>query len=135
MTKPFSDSELIALSRAQQRRAGTQLADPPAPQTRLEVGTIVLDTPTHTVTKHGQPVSLTVTEFRLLHVLMVHAGTVVPTATLLKQVWNYAVAGGGNDVVRVAVHRLRRKLEDDPAQPALLHTIDGVGFLLRRQSP
>ena len=66
------------------------------------------------------------TEFRLLHCLMSHAGTVVPTGTLLKQVWGYHDPGG-SDVVRVTVHRLRRKLEEDPARPSLLHTIPGVG--------
>jgi two-component system response regulator VicR len=131
LTKPFSHRELIARIRAQLRRAGMVPDLKPDPAVRLEVGPIVLDTRTHTVTKRGQPVSLTVTEFRLLHVLMVHAGTVVPTARLLKQVWNYAVDAGGNDVVRVTVHRLRRKLEDDPSQPKLLHTIAGVGVLLR----
>jgi DNA-binding response OmpR family regulator len=55
----------------------------------------------------------------------------VPTSSLLKQVWGYADPGG-TDVVRVTVHRLRRKLEDDPSQPTLLHTIAGVGVLLRR---
>jgi two-component system response regulator MtrA len=75
-------------------------------------------------------VSLTVTEFRLLHCLMTNAGAVVPTTTLLKQVWGYADPGG-SDVVRVTVHRLRRKLEDDPSRPQLLHTIPGVGVLIK----
>jgi two-component system response regulator VicR len=131
LTKPFSHRELIARIRAQLRRAGMVPDLKPDPAVRLEVGPIVLDTRTHTVTKHGQPVSLTVTEFRLLHVLMLNAGTVVQTATLLKQVWNYTVDAGGTDVVRVTVHRLRRKLEDDPSQPTLLHTIAGVGVLMR----
>src|SRR5262249_4420838 len=85
----------------------------------------------HSVTKAGQPVSLTVTEFRLLHCLMSNAGTVVPTSTLLKQVWGYADPPGGSDVVRVTVHRLRRKLEEDPARPSVLHTIPGVGVMLK----
>jgi DNA-binding response OmpR family regulator len=94
------------------------------------VGSIVLDMAEHSVTKSGQQVSLTVTEFRLLHCLMTNAGTVVPTTTLLKQVWGYADTGG-SDVVRVTVHRLRRKLEEDPTRPSLLHTIPGVGVLLK----
>jgi DNA-binding response OmpR family regulator len=61
---------------------------------------------------------------------MSNAGTVVPTGTLLKQVWGYQDPGG-SDVVRVTVHRLRRKLEQDPARPNLLHTIPGVGVLLK----
>ena len=61
---------------------------------------------------------------------MTNAGTVVSTNSLLKQVWGYNDPGG-SDVVRVTVHRLRRKLEHDPARPNLLHTIPGVGVLLK----
>ena len=84
--------------------------------------------------KGGQPISLTVTEFRLLHCLMSNAGSVVPPASLLKQVWGYHDPGG-SDVVRVTVHRLRRKLEEDPTRPRLLHTNHGFGVLLKSDTP
>ena len=130
LTKPFSHRELIARIRAQLRRSGQEWPTQRAPETRLEVGSITLDLGEHSVTKAGAPVSLTVTEFRLLHCLMANAGRVVPTAEILKQVWGYQDPGG-SDVVRVTVHRLRRKLEQDPARPHLLHTIPGVGVLLK----
>jgi two-component system response regulator VicR len=131
LTKPFSHRELIARIRAQLRRSSGQDAQPVRRhEPRLQVGPIVLDVAEHSVSKAGQPVPLTVTEFRLLHCLMTNAGAVVPTTTLLQQVWGYADAGG-SDVVRVTVHRLRRKLEEDPARPSLLHTIPGVGVLLK----
>jgi DNA-binding response OmpR family regulator len=131
LTKPFSHRELIARIRAQLRRSGQEWQPARAkPETRLQVGSIVLDMAEHSVTKSGQPVALTVTEFRLLHCLMSNAGAVVPTSTLLKQVWGYADPGG-SDVVRVTVHRLRRKLEEDASKPSLLHTIPGVGVLLK----
>ena len=130
LTKPFSHRELIARIRAQLRRSGQDWPVRKAPETRFEVGSIVLDMAEHSVTKSGQLVSLTVTEFRLLHCLMTNAGTVVSTNSLLKQVWGYNDPGG-SDVVRVTVHRLRRKLEHDPARPSLLHTIPGVGVLLK----
>jgi two-component system, OmpR family, response regulator VicR len=131
LTKPFSHRELIARIRAQLRRSGQEWQPQTrTPTMRLQVGSITLDTGEHSVTKAGQQVSLTVTEFRLLHCLMSNAGAVVPTATLLKQVWGYADPGG-SDVVRVTVHRLRRKLEQDPMRPTLLHTIPGVGVLLK----
>jgi len=130
LTKPFSHRELIARIRAQLRRSGQEWPARRPPETRLEVGAITLDLSEHSVTKAGQPVSLTVTEFRLLHCLMSNAGRVVPTGDLLKQVWGYQDPGG-SDVVRVTVHRLRRKLEQDPARPHLLHTIPGVGVLLK----
>jgi DNA-binding response OmpR family regulator len=130
LTKPFSHRELIARIRAQLRRSGQEWPVRRAPETRLQVGSIILDLAEHSVTKSGEPISLTVTEFRLLHCLMSNAGTVVPTSTLLKQVWGYSDPGG-SDVVRVTVHRLRRKLEQDPARPTLLHTIPGVGVRLK----
>jgi two-component system response regulator VicR len=130
LTKPFSHRELIARIRAQLRRSGQEWPTPRTPETRLEVGSVILDLAEHSVTKAGASVSLTVTEFRLLHCLMSNAGRVVPTAELLRQVWGYEDPGG-SDVVRVTVHRLRRKLEQDPARPHLLHTIAGVGVLLK----
>jgi len=130
LTKPFSHRELIARIKAQLRRNGQDWAAAPAPKTRLEVGSITLDLEAHSVTRAGQPITLTVTEFRLLHCLMANAGRVVSTSELLRQVWGYQDAGG-SDVVRVTVHRLRRKLEQDPARPTLLHTIPGVGVLLK----
>lgn len=132
LTKPFSHRELIARIRAQLRRGGLEWPMRRAPETRLEVGNIQLDVAEHSVSKGGQPVSLTVTEFRLLHCLMSNAGTVVLTGTLLKQVWGYQDPSG-SDVVRVTVHRLRRKLEQDPSRPSLLHTIAGVGVLLKAE--
>jgi len=130
LTKPFSHRELVARIRAQLRRSAQEWSPRRAPETRLQVGTVTLNLAEHSVTKSGQQVSLTVTEFRLLHCLMTNAGTVVPTGTILKQVWGYQDAGG-SDVVRVTVHRLRRKLEHDPTRPLLLHTIPGVGVLLK----
>jgi DNA-binding response OmpR family regulator len=130
LTKPFSHRELIARIRAQLRRNGHDATPPQEPVTRLQVGSITLDLAQHSVTRAGRPVSLTVTEFRLLHCLMSNAGRVVTTSDLLKQVWGDHETNNG-DVVRVTVFRLRRKLEDDPTNPKLLHTIPGVGVLLR----
>ena len=131
LTKPFSHRELIARIRANLRRSELDAATPAAPAaTRLEVGPLTLNLAEHTAAKDGQPIDLTVTEFRLLQCLMANAGTVVPTRSLLKQVWGYDDPSGA-DVVRVTMHRLRRKLEDDPSRPQLLRTVTGVGFLLK----
>jgi DNA-binding response OmpR family regulator len=130
LTKPFSHRELIARIRAQLRHVQNGQRTRRNSETRLIVEPITLDLAKHSVTKAGQAVSLTVTEFKLLHCLMPNAGEVVATAMLLREVWGHPDAGGP-DVVRVTVHRLRRKLEDDPAKPRLLHTIPGVGVLLK----
>ncbi len=132
ITKPFAHRELVARIRAMLRRYGRQpQAERPAAE-RLQVGPVTLDTQTHTASKEGAALNLTVTEFRLLHYLMRHAGTVVPTADMLRHVWGYDDPAG-SDVVRVTVFRLRRKLEDDPADPKLIQTVPGVGVLLHRR--
>jgi two-component system response regulator VicR len=132
LTKPFSHRELVARIHVQLRRRGQERAwsPPTATKSQLQVGPLRLNLAEHSATKEGQLLSLTVTEFRLLHYLMLNAGSVVPTHALLKQVWGYADPGG-SDVVRVTVHRLRRKLEDDPTNPRLLHTVPGVGVMLK----
>ncbi len=130
LTKPFSHRELLARIRARLRTRGQGWSAGRPTSQRLAVGPLELNTAEHTATKNGQPLNLTVTEFRLLHYLMTNAGSVVPTSALLKQVWGYDDPSG-TDVVRVTVHRLRRKLEDDPAHPRLLHTIPGVGVILK----
>jgi len=94
------------------------------------VGPLALNPAEHAATKDGHPLDLTVTEFRVLHHLMAHAGAVVRTRELMKEVWGFDDPSG-NDTVRVAVYRLRRKLEDDPANPRLLHTVAGVGVMLK----
>ncbi|MDP8923135.1 MAG: response regulator transcription factor, partial [Chloroflexota bacterium] len=109
--KPFSHRELVARVRAHLRRTGQRGEAPEPVGRRLELGPIALDIAEHTATKDGRRLDLTVTEFRLLQFLMTNAGTVVPTRTILKQVWGYDDPGA-TDVVRVTVYRLRRKLED-----------------------
>ena len=123
--KPFSPRELVArVHGLLQRRGG------PAPVPAggvLTVGPLALDVDGHTVTNAGRPVVLTPLEFRLLAYLMRHAGSVVPFATLLRQVWGYDDPSV-TDVVRSSVYRLRRKLGDDPAEPHLLLSVPGIGF-------
>jgi DNA-binding response OmpR family regulator len=133
VTKPFSPRELVARVRAQLRRSGGEVADEKDAPPVIEVGPLRLSVAEHAVTNDGRPIDLTVTEFRLLHALMQQPGTVVSTAALLRQVWGYDDPTA-RDVVRVAVHRLRRKLGDDAAAPHLLHTITGVGVMLRPEA-
>jgi DNA-binding response OmpR family regulator len=129
LVKPFSHRELLARLRAQTRRAG-KLWVPPAPQTAvLEVGPLRLDRRSHAATHNGRPLDLTITEFKLLQYLMQNAGAVIPTETLLRHIWGYPDASR-SDVVRVTVHRLRRKLGDEIERPRLVHTVSGVGVLL-----
>ena len=126
--RPVSARELGARIRARlQHHSSAPAAVTPAV---LSVGPLTLDATSHTVEYAGEPLALSLTEFRLLQYLMAHAGAVVPFATLLRAVCGYQDVRV-TDVVRPAVYRLRQKLRDDPADPHLLHTIPGVGFLLR----
>ena len=134
ITKPFSHRELIARIRTHLRRAGREWAAPRAEGSRLTAGPLQLDLREHSVTKNGAPLELTVTEFRLLHFLMTNAGAVVPSTAILRHVWGHDAAGG-SETVRVTVHRLRRKIEDDPNDPVLLRTVAGVGVILKGEAP
>ncbi len=129
LTKPFSHRELAARLRAQLRRTGRTAAEPAKPiASALRVGPINLDSDKHVAIKNGQALHLTATEFRVLHYLMANAGTVVKTRTIMKHIWGFDDPSG-KDTVRVTMHRLRRKVEDDPANPQLLQTLPGVGVI------
>jgi DNA-binding response OmpR family regulator len=128
VTKPFSPRELVARIRAILQHHAPVM---PAAAT-LTVGPLTLSEASRTVTNAGRPLALTPLEFRLLHYLMAHAGAVVPFATLIRQVWGYDDPSA-TDVVRTSVYRLRRKLDDDPANVHLLQSVPGIGFLLTDQ--
>jgi two-component system KDP operon response regulator KdpE len=126
LTKPFGIAELLARIRAVLRRG--READVP----RVVVGDIAIDLERRVVTKAGTEVRLTATEYGLLRVLARHAGKVLTHRQLLRQVWG-DLEGDNVSEVRVYINYLRRKLEDDPAQPRLLLTEIGVGYRLRAE--
>lgn len=132
VTKPFSYHELIARIQANLRRHGRDWQAPQVQGATLQIGPIVMNAIEHTVTRQGQPVPLTGTEFRLLHYLMANAGAVIPAPAILKHVWGYDDPWR-IEVLWVHVYRLRRKLEDDPKKPRLLQTVKGVGITLRTE--
>lgn len=129
VVKPFGHRELLARIRAHARRATGDRA-PSAPPPVLQVGAFRLDPDERTLYLDGVPTRLTGTEFRLLQYLMSHSDAVVPTAAVAKHVWGFNDAPA-RDVVRVTVHRLRRKLGDDGEQQRFIHTVPGVGLRLR----
>jgi two-component system, OmpR family, response regulator RegX3 len=131
--KPFGHRELIARIRAHLRR-GPHLNGAVENRVILRAGPLTLDVAQHAADKEGRVLKLTATEFRLLRCLMDRASTVVPTAALLREVWGYNDPAA-REVLRVTLYRLRRKLEDDPTTPRLLHTVPGVGVMLRATAP
>ncbi|MGI8424220.1 MAG: response regulator transcription factor [Chloroflexota bacterium] len=130
VTKPFSHRELLARVRAQLRRHGRESAEAGPAPAELSVGPLTLFLREHRAELDHLPLSLSVTEFRLLSYLAQHAGVVVRGRALLEHVWGSGDAGSV-ELVRVAVHRLRRKLGEDAAHPRLLHTVAGVGIMLK----
>lgn len=128
LPKPFSYRELVARIRVQLRHSKPQMAA--VHSAPLRIGRLSLHPDEHRVTIDGQPIHLTVTEFRVLHFLMSRGGSLVSSRTLLKQVWGYNDASG-KDVVRVTLFRLRRRLEAAPHTLRILHTVPGLGVQLR----
>src|SRR5438132_1734021 len=128
VVKPFGHRELLARIRAHARRASGDRTQSPAPI--LEVGSFRLDPKERTLYLDGVPPRLTGTEFRLLQYLMRHSDSLVPTAVVAKHVWGFNDAPA-RDVVRVTVHRLRKRLGDDGERQRFIHTVPGVGLRLR----
>ncbi len=124
VTKPFSLEEVVARIRAVLRRVSTS----PSAQTHLSFADIELDEDTHEVWKDGTLVPLSPTEFKLLRYFMQNTGRVLSKAQILDHVWNYDFGGDAN-VVESYVSYLRRKI--DTTEPRLLHTLRGVGYVLR----
>jgi two-component system, OmpR family, response regulator len=127
VTKPFSLEELILRIRSVLRRVG-----PPAGQGQLQVADLVLDEELHEVRRAGARLELTPTEFRLLHYLLVNARRVLTKAQILDHVWRYDFNGNAN-VLETYIGYLRRKV--DGIGPPLIHTIRGVGYILRDPEP
>jgi two-component system copper resistance phosphate regulon response regulator CusR len=129
LVKPFAFAELLARIRALMRRG--RAAESP----RLAVGDLMMDLITRKVTRGGQPVELTVREFELLEYLMRYEGQVVSRETLARDVWKETARTTPLDnVIDVHIARLRRKVDlDRPVR--LIHTIRGVGFMLREGEP
>ena len=124
VTKPFSLEEVVARIRAVLRRVSTS----PQAATHLSFADIELDEDTHEVWKAQELVPLSPTEFKLLRYFMQNPGRVLSKAQILDHVWNYDFGGDAN-VVESYVSYLRRKV--DTTEPRLLHTLRGVGYVLR----
>ena len=128
LTKPFSTGELMARIRVALRHRAGATADAP----RFETEHWSLDQALREVRVGGEVVHLTPNEFKLLQVLVKHAGRVVTHPQLLREVWGTASAQP--HYVRVYMAQLRQKLEPDPARPRYLITEPGVGYRLKSEA-
>lgn len=127
LPKPFSFTELLARVQALLRRASAT-TEP----TRLEVADLKLDLLTREVHRAGQTVDLQPLEFNLLEYLMRNAGRVVSKTMIMEHVWDYNFDPGTN-VVEARISRLRDKV-DRPFPTPLIHTMRGVGYVLKREA-
>jgi len=125
VTKPFNTAELLARLRATVRRAHRGHAEEPV----HSFGEVEVDLSTRRVTRKGQPVKLTATEYVLLRLFVQHAGKVLTHRQILREVWG-AEHETQTQYLRVYMARLREKLESDPAEPILFATEPGVGYWL-----
>jgi two-component system, OmpR family, response regulator len=123
LAKPFAFGELVARLDALVRRSRDS-----GPETDLTVGDLRLNPLSRTVTRAGRQIQLQPREFRLLEVLMRHAGQVVTRTMLLESVWDYHFDPQAN-VIDSHVSKLRRKIDSDFGAP-LLHTVRGAGYKL-----
>jgi two-component system KDP operon response regulator KdpE len=124
LTKPFSTDELLARVRVARRHAQPAAAEPVH-----TFGDVRIDLARRIVTRGGEPVKLTPTEYALLRLLAQHAGRVLTHRQILKEVWGPQYADETH-YLRVYFAQLRQKLEDNPALPRLIVTEPGVGYRL-----
>ena len=122
LTKPFRTGELLARIRVTIRQS-QGITDNPV----LEFGPLTIDIANHIVRKNNELVKLTSTEFSLLALLAMNEGRVLTHQYLLKEVWGMGYIEQPQ-YLRVFIAQLRKKLEDDPASPKLLHTESGIGY-------
>jgi DNA-binding response OmpR family regulator len=124
LTKPFSPRTLLARVKALLRRSGLEAGG------AMSVGQLSLDLEAHSL-RVGQadPMKLTKLETRLLQILLANAGHVVSTERLLTHVWGHR-GSGDRQLLKQLVHRLRQKIEADPAAPCYLQTESGAGYRL-----
>ena len=135
LSKPFAIEELLARVRALLRRSAPRTAaDEQLPELeQLVFQDLVMDLRTRTVTRDGQPLDLTRTEFLLLEYLLRHPGAALTRSQIHRQVWGFDFEPASN-TLDVYVMYLRRKLESR-GEPRLIHTVRGLGYSLRAAPP
>lgn len=133
VTKPFSLRELTARIRALFRRSETAAtaATAGSAPTIVDLGKVQADLAGHRLLRDGQALPVKPKAFELLAFLIRNPGQVFTRDQLLEKVWGYDYAGETR-TVDVHVHWLRSQIEDDPGQPAFIHTVRGVGYVFRR---
>ena len=125
LTKPFGIEELLARIRVALRHSAQSMGSQKSQV--ISAGPVVIDLVLHTVTRDGQEVKLTATEFKLLAYLAANAGRVLTNHSILSHVWDPAEADRV-EYLRVYIRQLRKKLEEDPDHPCMIRNEPGIGY-------
>ena len=125
LVKPFDFEELLARIRAMTRKKAGKRSNV------FTLGDLQVDAQSHTVTRGGQEINLLPKEFTILEYMIRNQGTVLSREQLENQIWNYERSGSSNNI-DVYISKLRKKIDGD-GQSRLLHTIRGVGWVLRAE--
>jgi len=125
VTKPFSLEEVVLRLRSLLRRTGASVEGNGA---QVVVGDLILDEDSHEVTRAGEPITLTSTEFELLRFLMRNPKRVLSKAQILDRVWGYDF-GGRSNIVELYISYLRKKI--DSGHAPMIHTLRGAGYVLK----
>ncbi len=123
ITKPFKPLELVSRVKNVLRRHGKS-------PSVFEIGNLKIDTLKAAVSKNGREILLSALEYRLLLVLLNHQGEVLSRSRLLEEIWDIAGDFVNDNTLTVYIKRLRDKIEDNPAKPAIIRTVRGLGYLL-----
>jgi two-component system copper resistance phosphate regulon response regulator CusR len=127
LVKPFEFEELLARLRALLRRGHA------AGSNELKLADLVLDTKAHRASRNGRELNLTAREFEMLEYLLQNAGSVLSRQQIQDHVWDFSYDGASN-MIDVYINSLRKKLDKEASQP-LIHTIRGVGYVLKQDQP
>lgn len=133
VVKPFGVAEVLARIRANLRHARRVNGARGERRQRYEIGDLVLDAERHQVFAAGQEVHLTQNEFKILELLCLHAGKVLTYDFIMRRVWG-PYNSGGNQILRVNMANIRRKLGENPSEPKYVHTELGVGYRLLEEN-
>ena len=131
LVKPFGTSELLARIRTAIRHTRTSLSNPEIAQSgRFTTGDLVIDYDKHQVLIHGENARLTANEYRIVSLLGKYAGKVLTYDFIIKELWG-PKAKNDNQILRVNMANIRRKIQENPGQPKYIFTEVGVGYRMR----
>lgn len=123
IAKPFRPRELVSRIRSVLRRYGKE-------KTLVPLGGVMVDTEKGRVTRDGRDVYLSALEYRLLLVFLGHRGKVLSRSQLLEEIWDAAGDFVNDNTLTVYIKRLREKIEGDPADPQIIRTVRGIGYMV-----